>query len=153
MSCNSCNSSCSTCNRKNTCNKSVQTAYNSVAQTITSNANIVVLGNLATDSGCSIHTQNDGFVIRNSGIYRISYDVTFTNTSAGTAILMLYKDAVALPCANAEGTVAEGSITTLHAETTICTPTCCNFNPLISARMTAPAGTIINVCANVTRIS
>lgn len=90
---------------------------------------------------------------QNYNIYRISYDVTFTNTSAGTAILMLYKDAVALPCANAEGTVAEGSITTLHAETTICIPTCCNFNPLISARMTAPAGTIINVCANVTRIS
>lgn len=59
--------------------KSAQNAYNNTAQTMAATSTPVnVLGILNTDTGCSIDTNAGGFIIRHSGLYRISYDVTFT---------------------------------------------------------------------------
>ena len=53
-----------------------------------------VLGILNTDTGCSIDTNAGGFIIEHSGLYRISYDVTFTAGAAGTEVLQGLKDGV-----------------------------------------------------------
>ena len=80
MSCNN--------NLKNQHYKSAQNAYNDATQAFTAvGTPVAVLGVLSTDTGCSVDTVTGGFQINASGLYRISYDVTFTTASAGVAVL------------------------------------------------------------------
>ena len=67
MSCNS--------RFKNAHYKSAQNAYNNTPQTfVAAGTPVNVLGILNTDTGCSLDTVAGGFVVNNSGLYRISYD-------------------------------------------------------------------------------
>lgn len=146
MSCNS--------KLKNTHFKSAQAAYNNADQAFAAAGTpITILGNLFTDTGCSISSAGSGFTINNSGLYRVSYDVTFTATGVGTAELAGLKDGVSLPCMNAQATVAEGSVYTLHIETVIYVAVCCANTPVISATMSGVAGTITHVCASVVKLA
>lgn len=134
--------------------KSVQTAYNNADQAfVADGTTLAVLGTLACDNGCSIVTGNDGFTIRNSGVYRVSYDVTFTATGAGVATLDLYNGSAQMPCGSAAVTTTASGVDSLHAETTLDMRTCCAVTPVISAQMGGVAGTVTHVCANVTRIA
>lgn len=134
--------------------KSVQTAYNNAEQAfVADGTTLAVIGTLACDNGCSVVTGNDGFTIRNSGVYRISYDVTFTATGAGVATLGLYNGSSAMPCATAGVTTTANGVDSLHAETTVEFKTCCAVTPVISAKMGGVAGTVTHVNASVTRIS
>lgn len=142
------------CNCKNTYQKSAQLAYNNAEQTYTADGTAVaVLGNLATDTGCSIRTQNGGFAIDNGGLFRISYDVTSTPEAAGAQILQLYSGATPLACAIATDTVAADGIITQHVETILRIATCCAIQPTISARISGVAGTINHVCANAVKLA
>ena len=49
--------------------------------------------------------------------------------------------------------VAENGIYTLHAETTVYVPVCCNGTPTISAVMSGVAGTVTHVCASVVKLA
>lgn len=144
------------CNQslKNAHYKSAQNAYNNTAQAVTETATQVnVLGILNTDTGCSIDTNTGGFVIRSSGLYRISYDVTFTATAAGAVTLQGLKDTTALPCMTAQATTVANGVYTLHAETTVYIPVCCNGTPAVSATIAGVAGTISHVCASVVKLA
>lgn len=144
------------CNQrlKNAHFKSAQNAYNNTTQTMPATATPVnVLGILNTDTGCSIDTNAGGFIIEHSGLYRISYDVTFTAGAAGTEVLQGLKDTAALPCMTASVTTAENGIYTLHAETTVYVPVCCNGTPTISAVMSGVAGTVTHVCSSVVKLA
>ena len=63
------------------------------------------------------------------------------------------KDTAALPCMTASVTTAENGIYTLHAETTVYVPVCCNGTPTISAVMSGVAGTVTHVCASVVKLA
>lgn len=144
------------CNRnlKNPHYKSAQNAYNDASQAfVTTGTPVSVLGVLNTDTGCSVDTVTGGFQINASGLYRVSYDVTFTPSAAGVAVLQGLKDTAALPCLNTQETVAAGSVYTLHAETSIYIPVCCNGTPTISATLGGVAGTISHVCASVVKLA
>lgn len=144
------------CNQrlKNSHYKSAQNAYNNTAQTMAATATPVnVLGVLNTDTGCAIDTNAGGFLIQCSGLYRISYDVTFTAGAAGTEVLQGLKDSAPLPCMSAQVTTAADSIYTLHAETTVYIPVCCGNTPTISAVMSGVAGTVTHVCASVVKLA
>lgn len=144
------------CNRnlKNPHYKSAQNAYNDASQAfVTTGTPVSVLGVLNTDTGCSVDTVTGGFQINASGLYRVSYDVTFTPSVAGVAVLQGLKDTAALPCLNTQETVAAGSVYTLHAETSIYIPVCCNGTPTISATLGGVAGTISHVCASVVKLA
>ena len=144
------------CNQKlkNTHFKSAQNAYNNSAQTfVASGTPINVLGVLNTDTGCSIETATGGFNVTHSGLYRISYDVTFTPSAAGVAVIQGFKDTLTLPCMNTQATVAAGSVYTLHMETTVYIPLCCNMTSTINANISGVAGTINHVCASVVKLA
>lgn len=139
---------------KNAHYKSAQNAYNNTAQTFAAaGAPVNVLGILNTDTGCSIDTVTGGFVVTSGGLYRISYDVVFTADAAGIAELKAFKDTVALPCADAQVTTTANNIYTLHIETTIYIPVCCNSFPTISAAISGIAGTINHVCASMVKLA
>lgn len=139
---------------KNSHYKSAQNAYNNTSQAFAATGTpINVLGVLNTDTGCSIETVTGGFNISSSGLYRVSYDVTFTPSAAGVATLQGYKNTTTLPCMATQATVAAGSVYTLHAETTIYIPVCCNGIPTISANIGGVAGTISHVCASAVKLA
>lgn len=139
---------------KNSHYKSAQNAYNNATQAFTAaGTNVAVLGVLNTDTGCSIDTVTGGFQINASGLYRVAYDVTFTPSAAGVAVLQGLKDTATLPCLNAQETVAADAVYTIHAETTIYIPVCCNGTPTISATLGGVAGTISHVCASVVKLA
>lgn len=144
------------CNRnlKNQHYKSAQSAYNNASQAFAATGTpLAVLGVLITDTGCSIDTVAGGFQINASGLYRVSYDVTFTPSAEGVAVLQGLKDTSTLPCFNAQETVAAGSVYMLHAETIIYIPVCCNGAPTISATLGGVAGTVSHVCASVVKLA
>lgn len=139
---------------KNSHYKSAQNAYNDASQAfVAAGTPINVLGILNTDTGCSLDTVAGGFVVSSSGLYRISYDVVFTADGAGTAELKLLKDTVSLPCADAQVTTVANNIYSLHVETTVYIPVCCNGTPTISAAIGGVAGTITHVCASMVKLA
>ncbi len=139
---------------KNSHYKSAQNAYNNATQAFSAvGTPVAVLGVLNTDTGCSVDTVTGGFQINSSGLYRISYDVTFTTASAGVAVLQGYKGTSQLPCMTAQATVATGTVYTMHIETTVYIPVCCNGAPTISATLGGVAGTMSHVCASVVKLA
>lgn len=139
---------------KNSHYKSAQNAYNNTAQAfVAAGTPVNVLGILNTDTGCSLDAVTGGFVVSSGGLYRISYDVVFTAGEAGTAELKLLKDTVSLPCADAFVTTVANSIYSLHVETTVYIPVCCNGTPTISAAIGGVAGTVTHVCASVVKLA
>lgn len=133
--------------------KSVQTIYNSTSQTVlTTGSTLQLLGNKCTNCGCSITTNSNNFIINNSGTYRFSFDVTFTPTAAGTAVIQLYKNGIALPCAISTVSVAEATTYTTHIETILNVPVCCMLKPEFSVIISGIAGTVDNIGANVLKV-
>ncbi len=114
---------------------------------------VAILGNLGTDTGCAITTQSGGFRVNARGMYRISYDVTYTATAAGTGIVQLYRDSVALPCAIAQDTVTAAGVKTAHVETVISLNSCPSVNPVISAQISGVAGVVNHVCASAVKLA
>lgn len=142
------------CNVKNIHYKSAQTAYNNADQTFAAaGSQVAILGNLGTDTGCAITTQSGGFRVNARGMYRISYDVTYTATAAGTGIVQLYRDSVALPCAIAQDTVTAAGVKTAHVETVISLTSCPSVNPVISAQISGVAGVVNHVCASMVKLA
>lgn len=142
------------CNVKNIHYKSAQTAYNNAAQAfVAAGTPVSILGTLATDTGCAISTQAGGFRIDARGLYRISYDVTYTATAAGVGIVQLYNGATALPCAIAQDTATAGGVITAHVETVIGLSSCPSVTPVISARISGVAGTVNHVCASAVKLA
>lgn len=144
------------CNRKfkNPHYKSAQNAYNNATQAfVAAGTPVSVLGILNTDTGCSLNTNAGGFVVENSGLYRISYDVTATATTAGTVTLQGYKDTIALPCMSAQATAAADGVVSLHMETTVYIAACCNGTPTINAIIGGVAGTVNHVCASIVKLA
>ena len=141
------------CKNKNY--KSAQVAVNTTAQNVVAAGTTVnVLGNMVTDTGCSIATNNTGFKINASGLYNIRYAITFTAEAAGTLTIQLFKDGVALPCTLVQDTVADASTYTVIVEApAIVVGTCCNICTNITAIVSGVAGTVNYVCASVVRLA
>ena len=140
---------------KNRNYKSAQVALNTTAQpVVAAGTGVTVLGNLLTDTGCSIDTIGSGFRFCASGLYRIRYSITVTPTDAGTLTVQLFKDGVALPCTLVQDTVAAESVYTVTVEApALVLSTCCNINPTISAVVGGVNGTVNYVCASAVKLA
>lgn len=141
------------CKNKNY--KSAQVAVNTTAQNVVAAGTTVnVLGNMVTDTGCSIATNSTGFKINASGLYNIRYAITFTAGATGTLAIQLFKDGIALPCTLVQDTVADASTYTIIVEApAIVVGTCCNICPNITAVASGVAGSIDYVCASTIRLA
>lgn len=127
-----------------------KTVYNNETQTVTTaGTNLEILGDIVTSVGTGIRTYNYGFGILRSGLYRISFDITFTPTGAGTEVLSIVKDGTTLPCAVAQFTAVDATTTTQHIETVIYVPTCVMIKPLIGVNISGVAGAVTHICASV----
>lgn len=139
---------CNSSGLNSSCTVSAQTAYNNTSQTVPATTTAVaIMWNLITNTGKCISTQNGGFVIKESGVYTIKCDVTFTAGDAGTETIQLYLNGVVMPCSVNSYTTASAGIITLHTETTAYIPVCCRATSNIAINVSGVAGTITHVCA------
>lgn len=141
------------CSNKNY-QKSAQMAFNNVSQPVVTEGTVLnILGTRATDTGCSVSTVTNGFQVCNSGLYRISADVTLNQTAAGTSTVQILKDGVALPCCASIDTYETANIATQHIETVICVSTCCNIKPIFSVRISGISGNVTFINANMIKLA
>lgn len=114
---------------------------------------VTILGAKVTDTGCAIDANTGGYTVQASGVYRFSFDVTSTPSTAGDQILQLYKDGVALPAAIVtDETVADG-VLTQHVESVMVIRTCAAVTPTITARISGVAGTINHTRASAVKLA
>lgn len=134
--------------------KSCIRVYNIVPQTVTATAQTLNLeGTAVVNSGCSLTLNTAGITVNKSGLYRMSADVTFTPTDAGTSVIQLYKDGVALPCAIAQDTAEAANTFTTHVETDLCINACCVNNPVITLVASGVAGTVNRLCVGMVKLA
>lgn len=143
------------CTYSNSNVRSVQTAYNNAQQALTTTTptTVVILGTQVCDTGCSIDTVTNGFKILHTGIYRFSFDVVITATTAGTAEIQLINGTTALPCADVSQYVDTTGASAVHVETSIEVPVCRMVRPVISAAVSGIAGAITHVCATAEKLA
>lgn len=138
---------------KNTLIRSIQTAYNNTPQAFTiTGGTVSILGNQVCDTGCAIDTDPTGFEFKREGVYRISYDVLFEATGAGTAEIQLYNGVTPLPCSYSMFVAAAGGIYPMHVETIIPIRACCGYHPMITCQVTGAAGNVTHVCASAVKL-
>lgn len=140
-------------NLKSNAIRSVQTAYNNTAQTFTiDGGTVAILGTQICDTGCAIDAEQTGFEIRSEGVYRISYDVVFEATGAGTAEIQLYNGTTPLPCSYSMFVAAAGGIYPMHIETALPIRACYGIRPLITCQVNGAAGNVTHVCASAIKL-
>lgn len=134
--------------------KSCVRAYNNTAQAFTADLTPLNLeGTPVVNSGCSLTLNTASIRVNKSGLYHLSADVTYTPTTAGVAVIQLYKDGVALPCAISRHTVTAGSVYTDHIETDLCLTTCCVNRPLITLDISGVSGTVSHTCVGAVKLA
>ena len=139
---------------KNQYAKSCIRVYNANPQTVTAAAQTLnIEGTPVVDSGCSLTLNTAGITVNKSGLYHFSADVTLTPAAAGTSVIQLYKDNVALPCAIAQDVSEVGNTFTTHIETDLCLNTCCVNRPVISLVVSGVAGTVNRTCVGAVKLA
>lgn len=134
--------------------KSCIRAYNNSPQAFTAALTpLNIEGTPVVKSGCSLSLNMASIRVNRSGLYHLSADVTYTPTAAGVAIIQLYKDGVALPCAISQQTVTADTIYTSHIETDLCINTCCVNHPLITLDISGVAGTVNHTCVGMVKLA
>lgn len=143
------------CCNKNPYAKSCVRIRNSSSQTLSAitPTTLVLQGTTVTDSGCSLTLNGSGITVNKSGLYHFAADVTVNPTAAGTAVIQLFKDGVALPCAVSITTATTGTIFTTHVETDLCLNACCASNPVITLVASGVAGTVTNLCVGALKLA
>lgn len=134
--------------------KSCIRAYNNTAQAFTATLTpLNIEGTPVVTTGCSLTLNTASVRVNKSGLYHLSADVTYTPTAAGVAVIQLYKDGVALPCAISQHTVASDSVYTDHIETDLSLVTCCVNRPLITLDISGVTGTVNHTCVGVVKLA
>ncbi len=98
-----------------------------------------------TSTGCSISGQPGGAKICNGGLYEFSFDTFVTSAAAGTVKVQLYKDGVAMPCAQDSVTLVAGATENMHFSTRLEVACCCAINPVFSVVFTSTDVTALTV--------
>ena len=130
------------------CNvRSCSTTYTNSNQTVTEAVTTLsILGGEVTSTGKCINAQASGFSVKASGLYRIGFDVTLDPTAAGTAVIQMTKDGVAMPEAVATVTTVANALVTVHVETTRYIAVPCHVNsPAYGVVSSGVAGTVTHV--------
>lgn len=129
--------------------KSALCVYNNASQTLdatVSGGATIVLGNTATDTGCSIAATTNGAEVLCSGLYSIEADVTFTLVAApGVTTFQIYKDGVPLPCAQASISAIADDTEAVSFGTVLCVNTCSASQPTFTIVATSTTSTEITV--------
>lgn len=121
--------------------KSVLYSANTNSQTVAING-IINFGTIIRRYGCNCNLSGGNAVISGTGYYNIDTAFTFTASDAGTAVITLFNDGVAIPGATVSFTTAANSIYAVSIPAIIRQMCCCNST--ITAIVTGVAGTVNN---------
>lgn len=122
------------------CN-SILYAASTISQSL-ANGGTVNFGNIVRLSGNDIGISGGNIIIHNTGYYRIIADIAFTAAAAGTAVIQLYENGVAIPGATATITTAVDTTYSVSIPAAIRNKCCCDKT--VSATITGVAVTILN---------
>lgn len=114
---------------------------------------LILAGTPAVDSGCSLCVRGSGIIVNKPGLYHFSADVTVNPTAAGTVVVQLFKDGVAVPSAVGRDTAETGNIFTIHIETDLEVGACCVNKPTFTVVVSGVAGNVINVSAGALKLA
>lgn len=127
--------------------KSILYAVSSVAQSVVSTGSNITYENLVRKAGCNVALSGGNIVTKGEGYYDVYANLTFTATAAGTAIVRLSKDGVAIPGASAEFTTAENSTYAISIPCVIRNSCCRESNVVVN--ISGVAGTVVNASIEV----
>lgn len=125
-------------------------AANTAAQAVALNGNIN-MGSVIRRYGCNVGMSSGNAVIAGPGYYDVDTNFTFQSGAAGTAVITLYKDGIAIPGATASAySGAANVITSVSIPAVI--KNACGCEQTITAVLTGAAGTINNAAIVVRKI-
>lgn len=113
----------------------------------------VPLGTTVRLSGCNLRQAGDGIRVRGGGYYSVNVSVTLAPAAAGTAVVTLLKDGVAVQGARAAATTsAAAESVTLAFPAVVRVPGCsCDNGASLTLALTGAAATVTNVAVEVRR--
>lgn len=121
--------------------KSVLYASNTSNQTLTV-GDVINFGSIVRKYGCNCNLSGGNVIVSGTGYYNIDTIFTLTASAAGTAVITLFKDGVAIPGGVATFTMAEGDLCAVSIPTMIRQNCCCDAT--IRAVLTGVAVTMNN---------
>lgn len=130
--------------------KALLYATNQTTQAAAAEGTTANFGSTVRKYGCNAYLAGGNATTRGCGYYAIDASVTFEATGAGTEVLQLYKDGVAIPGASASVTVAAADTVTLEVPTV--TRSLCDCESTITAILSGAAGTITNAAVRVAKM-
>lgn len=135
-------------------NRCAQAVYNNAIQPyVATGTALNILGTKATSAGCCVETTTGGFVVRDSGLYRFSFDITSIPTAAGVQIVQLFKDNIPLPCAiTTDNVLATDGTITQHVEAVLMVGTCCNIRPAITLQISGVTGSVTHLAGSAIKL-
>ena len=125
-------------------------AVNTRSQTV-ANGGTINFGDIVRKFGCNISLLNGAVITQGRGYYDIDTNIVFTATDAGTAVLTLYKDGVAIPGAVAQLTTAAASTYSVSIPAMVREFADCK-EAVITAVLTGVAGTVLNAAIKVEKV-
>ena len=149
---------CNCKSNKNCYAKSCQRFYNNNVQNFSETpTTLQITGTRVVDSGISISTEPNNYVINKKGLYHISADVTFTALAAGLVTVQAYLDGVAMPCTLENVTATANALTPVHIETDVQFDSCCcDVSHSITFVIVGGAGvtgTVNKICSGITKVA
>ena len=149
---------CNSNSRNNCYAKSCQRYYNNNAQAFSATpTTLQVASARVVDSGISISTEPNNYIINKKGLYHIEADVTFTALTAGLVTVQAYLDGVAMPCTFTQVTAVANALTPVHLATDVQFDSCCcDVNHTITFVITGATGitgTVSRICSGITKVA
>ena len=132
------------------CKSALYTA-NTGAQTVAVGGTIN-LGSIVRRFGKCVTLNGTGITIMEPGYYDVDVSVTAAPTAAGTVIVTMYKDGVAVPGATASATAAAAGDPVNLSISALIRHCCACSGTTLTLVLTGAAASVTNVAATVERI-
>lgn len=126
--------------------KSILYAANTNPQTFIANGSIVNFGSIIRRYGCNVVLSGGNAVVDGQGYYDVDVNLTFT-AAAGTVVVQIFKDGVAVQGAEATITTVADTSYAVTIPTIVRQSCCCEST--ITVVISGVAGTISNASIKV----
>lgn len=134
--------------------KSCIRTYNNGPQEIKkSKSTLTLKGEEVVNTGCSLSLNPEGIVVKRTGLFHLSVDVTITPQECGTFSVQLFLDGNPLPCSLSQNASEARKTFTTHLETDQFIPTCQLKHPKITVVTYGVAGTIEHLCVGALKLA
>lgn len=98
---------------------------------------VINFGNAIRRYGCNCNISGGNATVKGNGYYTLSAAVTLLATAAGTTVITLYKNGVAIPGATASATLIAGNVYQLNIPAAVTRETGCGCGCADASTITA----------------